>query len=143
MKKLITIILILAMLLPAAALAEDRDPIVGSWYMLYDKSLYPEMAANFSNTDLIIMIFSFQEDGTVIVTENDITNGVSKASGAVAGKWEKGDPLYKYSILGMGQGDAYVDEGCIYLNIGTEDQRGYFRMRKMEPMNPYADYIFW
>lgn len=44
MKKLIAVIMILALLAPAAVLA-DRDPIVGSWYFLYDKhfilSLHP------------------------------------------------------------------------------------------------------
>ena len=44
MKKLIAVIMILALLAPAAVLA-DRDPIVGSWYFLYDKALYPEFAS--------------------------------------------------------------------------------------------------
>ena len=142
MKKLIAIILIIALVMPALAAAEDRDPIVGSWYMLYDKELYPEMSANFSNCDWIIMVFSFLEDGTVICTENDITNNAGIPTSGTAGKWEKGNPLYKYSIVGLGQGDAYVENGCIYLHIGDENQEAYFRMRKMEPMNPYADYIF-
>ena len=36
MKKLIAIILILSMLLPAAALAEDQDPIIGKWSFYWD-----------------------------------------------------------------------------------------------------------
>ena len=137
MKKLIAAILIMALLLPAAALA--ADPIVGSWYMLYDKTLVPELADSFQNYDLIVSVYSFMEDGTIIGTENDIKDGVSTPFCRGVGKWDKALFSYKYSIVGLGSGDAKISDGFLCLKTASGP---YLKLRKMEPYNPYTDYEY-
>lgn len=136
MKKLIAVIMTLAMLLPAAALAED---VIGSWYMLYDKTVVPEMASSFNNCDLIVATYSFMPDGTIILTENDITSGESDPHCGPTGKWEANGTEYTYSIMGLGTGKAYVKDGMIYLELKNNI---FLKLRQMEPFNPYADYEY-
>lgn len=137
MKRLIAIIMIMALLVPAAALA--GEPIVGTWYMLFDKSVTPEIADLFQGYDLIVAAYSFMENGTVILTENDILNGNSEPHTGGSGKWEKKQTNYSYSIIGLGSGEAYVKDDMIYL----EAQNGvYLKLRRMIPFNPYQDYQY-
>ena len=136
MKKLITIILILALLLPAAALADD---IVGTWYMLYDKTVVPEMAATFDNCDLIVASYSFMPDGSIILTENDVKDGNSDPHYGPAGKWEANGSEYTYSIIGLGSGRAVVKDGMIYLTL---NEKICIKLHRMEPFNPYTDYDY-
>ena len=139
MKKLITIILILALLLPASALA-DRDKIVGSWYVLNDYTEYPELASTSNGCDIIIMIYTFFEDGTIMCTENDIVGKTGNVQSSPTGKWEKTGDTYKYSMIGFGEGIIkFEEENSILLSFLDQ---GYFRMHKMICLNPYKDYVF-
>ena len=114
MKKLLAFILILALLLPAAALAED---IVGTWYMLYDKTVVPEMAASFDNCDLIVASYSFMPDGSIILTENDVKDGNSEPHYGPTGKWEANGSEYTYSIMGLGSGRAVEGAGTAAIAV--------------------------
>lgn len=136
MKKLLAVILIMGLILPAAALAED---VVGSWYMLYDKTIVPEMASSFNNCDLIVATYSFMPDGTIILTENDITAGESEQHCGPAGKWEANGTEYTYSIVGLGSGKAYVKDGMIYLEL---QNNVFLKLRHMDPYDPYGDYVY-
>ena len=138
MKKIIAAALVIAMFLSTAALAE-QDPIVNSWYMLYSKALVPEFADSFQGCDLIIAVYSFMEDGTIIGTENDIKDGVSTPLGRGVGKWEKDLFGYKYSIIGLGSGEAKIKNNALYLKTSAGP---YLIFRKMEPYNPYTDYEY-
>lgn len=136
MKKLLAVILILALLLPAAALADD---IVGTWYMLYDKTVVPEMAASFDNCDLIVASYSFMPDGSIILTENDVKDGNSEPHYGPTGKWEANGSEYTYSIMGLGSGKAYVKDGMIYLEL---QNNVFLKLRHMDPYDPYGDYVY-
>ena len=139
MKKLIAITLILALILPAVALAEDPDPIVGAWYLYFDSNVTPEFVANF-NYDFIVGVYLFMKDGTILSTETDIKDGSSQPLFGAAGKWSKESKDYKYSIIGLGEGTAYVADERIGLQLsGTTT---YMELRKLYPFNPYQDYLY-
>ena len=138
MKKLLAIILLVAVLLPVIALA-DPDPIVGCWYIHYDKSVTPELAVNFQDYDRIIAVYCFFEDGTIACLECDVIAGNSTPTYGGAGKWEKNGTEYSYSILGFGSGRCFIREGSLYL--GLSNNAVYLMVRKLEPMNPYKDYV--
>ncbi len=144
MKKLIALILILAMLLPAASVAEDRDPIVRCWYMLYDAEITPEMAANFPGYDKMISIYDFLENGTITLYEFDIRDGQATPISAAAGKWSKTNGAYSYSIIGLGEGDAYVKDGDLFLGIPSAIASAniHMRLRGLEYYDPYSDYVY-
>ena len=138
MKKLITIILILAVLLPAAALAEDYSP-VGAWYMCYSKAATPEMASNFGEEyDYVLDIFFFMDDGIVLEAEFGIANRTSNPSFHAAGKWEKTDDGYTFSITTFGTGKMKVEQNNIHLQVGGGAT--YLKLRKMYTFDPYADF---
>ena len=138
MKKLIAVALVIVMFLSTASLAE-QDPIVNSWYMLYSKALVPELADSFQNYDLIVAVYSFMEDGTIIGTENDIKDGISSPIGQGVGKWEKNLLGYQYSIIGLGSGEAKIKNDVLYLKTSAGPN---LKLRKMEPYNPYTDYEY-
>ena len=139
MKRLLTIILILVLILPATTIAE-KDPVVGSWYLLFDKSEYPEMASTFGDADVAFSIYWFTENGTIMSTELSVIGDNGTANYVTAGRWVKEDSGYKYSIIGFGEDKAVVEGDNMFLSI--PDTEGlYMMMRRMVPFNPYKDYI--
>ena len=143
MKKLITLILILALALPAVAMADDVDPIVGGWYLFYDNTKYPEMSSNFGNYDYVFSVYFFSQDGTVYLLESDIKDGTSTPVFMSAGSWKKTEGLrrYAYKLIGFGEGIIQLKEsGEMYLS--AQDQSVYLHMRWVSPFNPYQDFVF-
>lgn len=136
MKKLVAVVLLLALIAPAAALA-DHDPIVGSYYALQDYILYPEVSPA-DNIDMIIMVLTFYEDGTIMNTENDISGKTGTTSFNSIGKWEKTDNGYIVSLIGLGEGKAIVEDDAILIPI---QDTWLLRLHKLVTLNPYKDYV--
>jgi len=137
MKKLITIILILALILPAAALAADHSP-VGVWYMCYSKAATPEFASNFGEeNDYALEILFLTEDGTVLKLVHDVAGKTGNPSFGAAGKWEKTSDGFTFAIAGFGSGKMKVEENNIYLQIS---EHNYLKLRKMYFYDPYKDF---
>lgn len=139
MKKLLALILILALAVPAAAGADDRDPLIGCWYSVYDKELVPEMAANFDNCDMVIMIYYFADDGLVYSLVNNITSNKGTPLYGGMGKWENNNGEYTFSLIGFGNGTLTIEDDMIWLNLQNSYDVG---LRKMEPFSPYTDYRY-
>lgn len=143
MKKLIALAMILILIVPASALAVDRDPIIGGWYMCYDEKVTPEMASNFSGFDKIFAIYDFTEDGTIMLLEVDLKEGKGTPVYSAAGKWSKENDKYKYSIIGLGQGTAFIKDRELYLALDNVSARQmYLKIRRIEYFDPYSDYVF-
>lgn len=140
MKKLIALFLILSLALPVTVLAENREPIIGAWYMFFDSDITPEIAANFQWRDKIITVYDFTEDGVIMCLEVDIKEGQGTPLFSVAGKWSKSGDKYDYSLIGLGQGQSYVKDGLLYL--GITDGNVYLKLRHMDYFDPYSDYDF-
>lgn len=142
MKKLITLLLILALALPALALAEEPDPIVGGWYLFHDNSKYPEMASNFGNNDYVFSIYFFSTDETVYLLESDIKDGASTPVFMSAGTWQKAEGELKYNCKLIGFGEVIIQltkSGEMYL----ASQSGvYLHMKWAFPFNPYEDFVY-
>ena len=139
MKKLITLILILVLALPAAAGAEDTDPIVGCWYSLYDKSVVPEMAPLFDDMDYNVTIFFFASNGSVYALVNQIKDYSGSPLFGPMGKWEKKDGIYSYNLMALGSGSCYMDDDGLWLNVNDMYDVNY---KKMDPFSPYTGYRY-
>ena len=139
MKKLIAVIMILALLAPAAVLA-DRDPIVGSWYFLYDKALYPEFASTFGDADVSMSVYWFTESGAIMSTDLAASGTSGESSFLTAGRWSRADNGYNYSIVAIGEGTILLEDDSILLSLPNMENY-YMVMRRMVPFNPYRDYI--
>ena len=137
MRKLLALILILALTVPAAALAYD-DQIVKAWYFYYDKNVTPEMAASFGEYDNMLTIYFFMEDGTITSVNCNVQNKTGETSYLAAGKWEKDGDNYKYSIIGVGQGRCFIENDDLLLQL--KDSL-YMRLRSLTFYSPYEDYV--
>lgn len=138
MRKLITMILILALALPALTLAEEPDPIVGCWYTFIDNSRYPELMKNYGDYDYVLSAYLFAEDGKIYLLENDVKDGAATPVFYCCGAWDKAQDIrkYNYKIMGIGEGTIRLEEGGdMYLIMG--DLSLHFRM--MFPFSPYRD----
>ena len=141
MKRLLIILLALALVLPVSAFAADTDPIVGQWYFAFDSVATPEFAYNFAPYDKVIGIYLFLESGTVMCLELDLQNETGTPTYVAQGKWEKVDDQYNYSIMGFGEGTAILEEDTLLL--GLQNANGIcVRLRRLIPFNPYKDYVY-
>ena len=138
MKKLIAIILILVMLVPAA-LAEEQDPIVGLWYVTFDYSAYPGDMTEIGDRSFMIYIVKFDDNGsvTVISAEAD-KSGSIQAQGAKMGTWARNGDIYDVNILGIGSNKAELSDGSLLLQM-TENV--WYAMRPMVIGDWYSDIV--
>lgn len=141
MKKLLILFLFLS-LLCSSAVASDRDPIVGEWYMLVDGDLYPEFVVNFGDYTKLIIVYSFLADGSIMITENDISAETNNVYYTSSGKWEKKLSGYNYSIFGIGPGELKLDGDTLLLSSKTGNVTVSTRLRRMIPFDPYNDYVY-
>jgi hypothetical protein len=142
MKKLITIILILA-LVPVIALADERDPIVGSWYMYVDISITPELAGAFNNSDMLLLILKMNDGGTISSITFALNGSEDNYDYSPAGKWEKDGDSYSLSIVGIGKTKAVIQDGDLIFD--AKGLTGYnigMKLHKLKEFDPYSDYIF-
>ena len=143
MKKLITIILIVALILPAAALAVDRDRIIGYWYMNVDNDYYPEFMANYGDYDSALSAYYFTKSGRVMLLESDIKDDSGTSSLMSVGTWEKVQnkmDTFSCQIIGIGDGTIIInDDESMEL---TNSQKITFRLWRMRIFNPYSDITY-
>lgn len=141
MKKIIALFLICIMTIYGAAMADSHDPICGAWYIIFDIALNPELESFLNGFDKIIGIYEFGADNVVSCLEIDAKDRKGTPIYNIAGKWSKENDAYKYSIIGMGEGDAFIEDDCLFLSVQTNN-RCYMKFRRMEPFNPYVDFSF-
>lgn len=141
MRKLFAFLLAVCLLLPACAPAEDRDPIVGCWYMYIDGEKYPEFMQNYGKFDTALSVYYFLSGGTIMLLENDVVNGSSQPTFASVGKWEKSGDGYQCSIFGLGTCTlTLLAESAM---LSPESYSGLsMKLRQIRLFNPYSDYVF-
>lgn len=141
MKKLLCFLLIVSLFVPSAVIADDPDPIVGCWYLYYDKSITPEMESAFPGYDKLICIYIFSDSGVINLTGASIVGSVGTPEYTPGGKWVKDGDHYKISLIGFAENAAsYCENDCILLSI--EGTNGIcMKLKKLYNFNPYQDYV--
>ena len=146
MKKLLVIILAVALILPAAALMEERDPIIGAWYMFVDTTLYPEIKGAYNNNDFIYDVYFFTAEGSIYMLDMNMKGSDSNATVTVAGRWQKSNDKYIASIVGIGENELMLEGDTIILDlsniINQQGIRTGARMYRTITFNPYQDIIY-
>lgn len=129
MKKLITIILIMVMILPAAALA-DQDPVVGTWYTYTGVVEDPEIR---KQAYYELSTFTFTEDGNVFASTYDISaEGITTAKDyKVIGLWTNENGHYYVNIGMTGAVEVSFDNDDMFFPVSSYS----LRIRKLEPVN--------
>ena len=134
MKKLITIILILALLLPAAALADD--PYIEKHYVLQLERVGTKIDSSLFNFDTIAIDLLLMADGeTAYYMETRCYGGLFLSNGMIKMRVEE----YKGETYLV---DAVGNYRMIRLNEETDEAEidfgyGYYQMTLIEPIYIY------
>ena len=138
MKRLIAIILVFVIVIPASVISEEQDQIVGMWYLYADMKKYPELSASYEDIDSELLIYYFLQSGTIMALMLNTKEGQGVPQYSVTGKWEKGNDSYSLSIIGGGTGKAYIKGNEMIAQI-LGGEGSYALLREMEEFNPYQD----
>ena len=142
MKKLITIILALALILPASALAVETDPIIGYWYMFIDCKQYPEFASVVGYADNIFTMYYFHADGSVSAVSATMKDGSLTPEASAFGKWEKeSDGNYMGKLFAMGNVPLELKDDTLIMYTKTSPKMGTV-LRRIVSFDPYSDYVY-
>lgn len=140
MRKLIAVVLVILLLLPAAALA--ADPIVGCWYVHMDLKTYPELRATYGNYDTIVDLYFFDESGVIRAIEGVITDGACTPTFGGVGKWEKNLFGYNVSLLGFGDSTMTVSGDEAKMKLSNSGMDLTMKFRRLVVFDIYNDYEF-
>ena len=137
MKKLLSVVLLLCLLIPAAC-AEEQDPITGAWYIMLDYSEYPATAET-AGKDYMLYIMIFEPSGRISAVSGESlqTTGLY-AYGSTVGTWEKNGDAYTVSLIGVGINSAEFSGDRLLVQM-TENV--WYSMRRMDLANWYTDMI--
>ena len=129
MKKLITIILILALLLPAAALA-DPDPIVGCWYVSINQDdMKPE--GRIPGISYEVRVLYFDETGIIKQGTFGFGNsyGLSESRDPLqVGSWSKNDNGKYTTVYDNIVAESYIEDDMLYIHYDKKNLLGWHRM---------------
>ena len=141
MKKLITMLLILAILLPAAALAEDNYRIVKHYALLIDShagdAVPPKGGSYFDFDSLTLDLFLASDDKTGYIIETQCISGIFFNNG-----------MKKVTLVEMNGNTYLVDDAGNHINLQTDENGDlwidfgigyYFRMRPVDHVSVYKD----
>ena len=144
MKKLLALILILTVMSSASLADSSLRDITGSWYFYYSKDKNPEFSSIYNDSDYVAFIITCCDDGTVLLSEFDIKDKQITPTCTPAGKWEKAESGYQVSIVGLGEGEAVALGDYLYVQVtdNSDTSKGYIRLHRLVPLDPYNDYIF-
>lgn len=111
MKKLLTIILILALALPALALAEstlssNEQNFLGAWIMY----------ANGSSGKQYVIVTTFLDNLEVVQRSMTFTNGILTSDNKATGEWSGfTDQTIIFTLAGKGMTAMIKDDGYLYM----------------------------
>ena len=118
MKRMMSLLLVVLMSINALSFAEDKDPIVGCWYVLLDAKSFPEEdQKKFSQswetyrTQLEFYLLRFTEHGEIFEITGVFEEYQTDAEGhPIVGTWIKdSNGSYRTTIVGGDTGPAYLD----------------------------------
>ncbi len=135
MKKTLVLLLVLVVVLPVLSCAEEKDPIIGCWYVCIDTDdpVAAQLAEQGYEYGLILLCFT--EDGMIINGEIDFTGkGGEATQPSIIGKWEKTKNGYETSIVAAGVDKAFFEDDLLYVCLNKVQYHGF---RKMTPIDMY------
>ena len=135
MKKLIVLMIVAVFLIPGLTCAEEKDPIIGCWYVCIDTDdpIASELAEKGYEYGLIILCFT--DDGMILNGEIDFTGkGGEATQPSIVGTWEKKSDGYQTSIVASGVDKAFFEDDLLYVCL---NKMQYYGFRKMTAVDFY------
>ena len=137
MKKLLAIILILALLLPAAAMAA-MDPIVGVWYIMLDYGEYPDPSTEGKDIMFYVLLFDSKNVISAVTYERN-KDGTMAAQAANMGTWSKNDDgTYTTNMIGAGTLKAVMNGDRLEVQML---EKIWYSMQRMNFGSWYTDIL--
>jgi len=129
MKRLIAIVLILALAVPAAVAAEN-DPIVGGWYIMLDYNHMPYDDTLADGKNYMIYTLFFEESGTISGFSGESIQGTGfYGYGSTLGTWLKNGDGYTVNIIGIGISNSTIENDRLILFASDNI---YYSMRRLD-----------
>ena len=132
MKRILTVLLILALILTAhAAMADDTDPVVGSWYIFFN---FVDGTAPISiGIDYSVIVFTALEDGSVWSMEIDYTGENAEMIGPFkTDGWTNNAGKYTVCVVPGVSGAAYLQGSNLYVQLSDGTFYLAYRMRTLD-----------
>ena len=131
MKKLIAIIMIIALLLPATVLADNPDPIVGAWYIMLNYNDMPyEDKSGSEGKNYMIYVMIFEDTGAISGISGESLQGIGfYGSGTPIGTWVNAGGKYTASVTGIGVINPAIEGDRLIVQMTTNV---YYSMRRIE-----------
>lgn len=140
MKRLIAIILILVLIVPATAIGEEKDPIIGPWYIMFEYKDSPYEDEMLAGKNYMIYILIFEESGTISGMSGESMKGIGfYGSGSTVGTWLKAGDTYAATITGIGTSNPTIENDRLLIRM-TENV--HYVMRRMEIGDWNKDMVF-
>ena len=142
MKRVFLLIMVCALLAVAVpSLADDHDPIVGSWYI---NGVIEDgyMASQFGDMIRFVCLLTFEDDGTITYYEADYNSSSITSNAAQPspmGQWARSGDDYTVSFFGVGENPAYIRGNVLYMIMLVPNV--YYVLHRMTPMNWYLEMI--
>lgn len=138
MKIIISVLLIVCMLVPAVAFADDQDPITGAWYIMLDYREGPQTSQTIGKTYMIYVLF-FEESGSISAVSGEIMEATGlTASGTRVGTWVNSNGKYTVSIVGIGTYPAEFSGDRLLVQVTSS---AWYSMQRMNVGNWYTDIV--
>lgn len=137
MKRFFCLLAVLV-LLPFAVIAEEADPIIGTWYIMLDYTEYPQTAET-NGKNYMLYILVFEESGTIsgVSAESTNTTGLYGSASAV-GTWSNDNGKYTVNLIGVGSNSAEFDNDRLLVQMTPNV---WYSMQRMNKGNWYTDLI--
>lgn len=142
MKKLICLLIaVLFVFVCSVSVADDNDPIVGIWCILFTKDNTPPSlweSLNLEN-NRALFVFDFQPDGEIFAYRTLMSEAIGATDSEFFAKWEKRSDDYLISMIGSIKFKAFFKEEKFYCELFGSDI--YLKMEKIEAFDWFEDLI--
>lgn len=138
MKRFIVLLLVVVLCVPYAV-ADNADPIVGGWYVMFDYRDLPASAETAGKNYMFYLLF-FESDGTIngVSGENLQSSGIY-ANCSSLGTWSNNNGVYTVNVVGLGTSNPTIEnDRLIFRMIDTI----HYSMRRLECGSWYTDILY-
>lgn len=138
MKRFIVLLLVFVLCVPYAV-ANNADPIVGGWYVMFDYRDLPASAETAGKNYMFYLLF-FESDGTINgVSGENLQNTGIYANCSSLGTWSNNNGVYTVNVVGLGTSNPTIEnDRLIFRMIDTI----HYSMRRLECGSWYTDILY-
>ena len=138
MKRFLSLFLVLIFCISFSS-AEEKDPIIGAWYIMLDYEQGPSSPES-SDKNYMIYVLFFDEDGTVnALSGEELKSTGFYCQGSPVGKWSNDKGSYTVSIMGFGTDNPTIENDRLLFKVIDSV---YYSMHRLDMCDWYTDIVY-